>query len=78
MAWDFPEEILGLLQEQSKIQSEINKTKGIGEKKEERKKKKSKWSVITQISLLNVIGVYRLLEKQKGQMAAPRRGRAVC
>lgn len=41
VAWDFPEEILGLLQEQSKIQSEINKTKGIGEKKEERKKKKA-------------------------------------
>ena len=75
VAWDFPEELLGLDREQSKIQSEINKTKRM-EKRE--RKKKGKWSVITQISLVNVIGVYRLLEKQRGQMAAPRRSRAVC
>lgn len=47
-------------------------------KKEQEKKKKSKWPVITRISLLNVIGVYRLLEKQRGQMAAPGRSRALC
>lgn len=31
--------------------------------------------MITRISLLNVIAVYRLLEKQRGQMAAPRCGK---
>jgi len=43
-----------------------------------KKKKKGKWSVITQISLLKVLGVYGLLEKHRGQMAAPHGSRAVC
>lgn len=74
MAWDFPEEILGLLQEQSKIQSEINKTKGIGEKKEERKKKK-KQMVCDNPDL--IVKCYRCLQvtgKTKGPDGSPSPG----
>lgn len=41
-------------------------------------KKTGKWCVITQLSLGDVLGGCRLLQKQRGQMAAPLQSRAVC
>lgn len=70
VAWGVPEELCGLHRQQSRRQSEINKTNRVKEGK------KGRWCVITRVALSSVISAYGSLGKHRGQLVAPGQSRA--